>query len=64
MVASMQSVVELKVIALVVMKITVFRAATPCSLVELVHILEKIATSINFMVIPCINNIQRYTVHQ
>jgi hypothetical protein len=42
----MWSVVELKVTAVVFMKITVFRGATTCSLVELVHILEKVATSI------------------
>jgi hypothetical protein len=51
----MQSVVELTVIAVVIMEITVFRDATPCSLVELVHILEKLATPMNFTVSPCIS---------
>ena len=46
----MQSVVELKVIAVVIMKITVFQDATPCSLVELVHILGKRATPI--LIVP------------
>jgi len=42
----MQSIVELKVIAVVIMKITVFQDATSCSVVELVYVLEKLAASV------------------
>jgi hypothetical protein len=42
----MQSVAKLKTIAVVIMKITMFRDATQCSLLERVHILKELATSI------------------